>query len=89
MSNKQVFASAVKDTLLFNLLMRKKMLLSVLVLEDGGATIHLAPEFRTFQLILKYSIQLDSFALLVAFWTFLLSFQPLVDALPTEKTIAF
>jgi hypothetical protein len=44
MSNKQVFKSAVKDTLLFYLLMRKKMFLSVLVLEDGGAIINTAHE---------------------------------------------
>ena len=85
-SNKQVLAFAVKDTLaiLFDLFMRKKMILSVLVLEDSVAPIDLASEFSTFQLIIKYSMQLDSFTLQFAFRTCLIFFQPLIDALPTE-----
>jgi hypothetical protein len=51
-SDEQVFASAVKDTLLLYLLMHKKMLLSVFLLKDGVAPVDLAPEFRTFQHIL-------------------------------------
>ncbi len=91
MSNKQVLAFAIKDTLaiLFNLFMRKKMFLSVLVLKDSVAPIDLASEFRTFQLILNLTIHSNNFALLFAFRTYLIFFKPLIDALPTEKTIAF
>ena len=90
-SNEQVLAFAVKDTLaiLFDLFMRKQMFLSVLVLEDSIAPIDLASEFSTFQLILNLTIHFNNFALLFAFRTYLIFFKPLIDALPTEKTIAF
>ena len=53
MSNKQVFASAVKDTLLFYLFMRKKMLLSILVLENDVASIDSTEKFLFFEYLLK------------------------------------
>lgn len=65
------------------------MFLSVLVFEDSVARIDLASEFRTFQLILNLTIHSNNFELLFAFMTYLIFFQPLIDALPKEKTIAF
>ena len=68
--------------------MRKKMLLCILIPEDGVAPINSTLEFRAIQHILKYSMQLDNFALIFTFWTCLLTFKPLVDALSTEHSFA-
>ncbi len=52
-SNEQVLTFAVKDTLLFYLFMRKKMLLSILVLENDVASIDSTEKFLFFEYLLK------------------------------------
>jgi hypothetical protein len=63
-SDEQVFASAVEDTRAHYLFMRKKMLLSVLVQEDGVAPIDSALEFLLFEYSGKSSKDFANFIFL-------------------------
>jgi hypothetical protein len=82
-SYKQVLAFAVKDTRAHFLFMRKKMLLSVLVQEDGVAPIDFTHEFLLFEYSGKSSVDFANFIFLLTRRALLRILQPRVDALST------